>query len=66
MILDLPDRLQREYKISSESLQNTMTDYVIQTVGKDALERQFDVKTGKYLIATTKHYSWPKSAGGYY
>ncbi|KDQ06694.1 hypothetical protein BOTBODRAFT_70842 [Botryobasidium botryosum FD-172 SS1] len=62
VILDLPDRLQKEYRISSEGLTKIMSDYIIQTVGKDVLEKQFGVKLGKYFVATTKHYSWPKGA----
>jgi len=62
VILDLPDRLQKEFRISSDAFQKTMGDYVIQTVGKDVLERQFGMKPAKYFVATTKHYSWPKGA----
>ena len=40
-----------------------MSPYLIQTLGKDYLEKYFKIKNpGKFLIGTTKHYSWPKGA----
>ncbi|PSS02377.1 pyridoxal phosphate-dependent transferase [Coniella lustricola] len=62
-ILDLPDRLTREYGISSAYIDQVMNEYGIQSRGKDTLERQYGLKaTPQYFVANTKHYSWPKSA----
>jgi hypothetical protein len=34
-------------------------------LGKDVLEKKFGVtEPSKYFVGTTKHYSWPKGAGG--
>lgn len=63
-VLEIPDRLAVEYGISSAFLQNTMTEYGIQSVGLGPLERQYDIeKPIQYMLASTRHYSWPKGAG---
>ncbi|KAI0436642.1 pyridoxal-dependent decarboxylase domain-containing protein [Xylaria telfairii] len=62
VILDLPDRLYQEHGISNEFLSGIMNKFTIQSTGKDILEREFDVKTCQYMLATTRHYSWPKGA----
>jgi hypothetical protein len=63
-ILEIPHRLYDEYQISPEFLDKVMTKYVIQSVGKDALEKEWKIaKTPQYLASRTKHYSWPKGAG---
>lgn len=59
-VLDLPVRLQEEFGISSSCLDDALKDLSIQSTGKDSLEKEFDIKPMKYLIANTKHYSWPK------
>ncbi|KAG6354646.1 hypothetical protein INS49_004664 [Diaporthe citri] len=60
-ILDLPTRLATECSISPAFLQTALNDYLIQTLGKDELEKRFGIKNSpKFLISTTKHYSWPK------
>ncbi|KAL2864761.1 pyridoxal phosphate-dependent decarboxylase family protein [Aspergillus lucknowensis] len=59
-VLEIPDRLYNEFGISATALAAALNDYSIQTVGKDALEREYYVKPMKYLVANTKHYSWPK------
>ncbi|CAG8526164.1 5966_t:CDS:2, partial [Racocetra persica] len=62
-ILDLPERLYKEHYISKEYLESVMYNYTIQTVGKDFLEKQFEIsKPILYFVGITKHYSWPKSA----
>ncbi|KDQ15195.1 hypothetical protein BOTBODRAFT_108992 [Botryobasidium botryosum FD-172 SS1] len=61
-IMDLPTRLALQYGISSEFLMNALDPHLIQSVGKDSLERQFYFKTPKYMVSITKHYSWPKGA----
>ncbi|KAI0466317.1 pyridoxal-dependent decarboxylase domain-containing protein [Xylaria cf. heliscus] len=62
VILDLPDRLYQEHGISNKFLSDVMTKFTIQSTGKDVLEREFDVKPCQYMLATTRHYSWPKGA----
>ncbi|KAF3762117.1 pyridoxal-dependent decarboxylase conserved domain protein [Cryphonectria parasitica EP155] len=60
-ILDLPTRLATEHSISAAFLQTALNDFLIQTLGKDQLEKKFGIKKSpKFLISTTKHYSWPK------
>lgn len=63
-VLELPDRLSIEYGISSAFLQDVMKKYGIQSVGLGTLERQYDIeKPIQYMLASTRHYSWPKSGG---
>lgn len=64
-ILDISERLQKEYSISSDYLQKVMGNYSIQSTGKDTLERQYEIQPMQYMVSATKHYSWPKSAGEY-
>ncbi|GES83006.1 PLP-dependent transferase [Rhizophagus clarus] len=60
-ILDIPDRLSREYGISPEFMQNALSDFTIQTVGKEFLENEFGIENPiLYFASTTMHYSWPK------
>jgi len=61
-ILSFADTLAIEYGISSKYVEYIMNDYIIQTVGKEALEKQYNVKPPVVLISYTNHYSWPKSA----
>lgn len=63
-VLEIPDRLSVEYGISAAFLQDTMKKYGIQSVGLGSLEHQYDIeKPIQYMLASTRHYSWPKSAG---
>ncbi|KAI1750214.1 pyridoxal-dependent decarboxylase domain-containing protein [Xylaria castorea] len=62
IVLDLPDRLYQEHGISNDFLSSVMNKFTIQSTGKDILERTFDVKPCQYMLATTRHYSWPKGA----
>ena len=63
-VLDLPRQLYKTYGISQSFLQESMRPYLIQTVGKDYLEKVFEIKKpGQIFVATTKHYSWPKGGG---
>lgn len=60
-VLEIPDRLYNEYSISSKFLEDVMRKYTIQSTGKDTLEHQFKIdKPIQYMLATTRHYSWPK------
>ncbi|GBB93074.1 hypothetical protein RclHR1_02100023 [Rhizophagus clarus] len=60
-ILDIPDRLSKEYGIAPQFLQNALNDYTVQTVGKEYLEKKFEIeKPILYFASTTMHCSWPK------
>ncbi|GAO18709.1 hypothetical protein UVI_02053150 [Ustilaginoidea virens] len=62
-VLGLPEKLNSEFGISGTYLQDTLQEYNIQTVGRRPLEDEFKIeKEGKYLIGTSRHYSWPKTA----
>lgn len=66
-ILDLPDRLNRDYGISSKYLEKVMDEYGIQSLGKDGIEKQFGIeKPAQYMLSSTRHYSWPKGAGTHF
>lgn len=62
-VLSIPTQLGDEYSITPGFLQDALKPYLIQTTGKDKLERELEIKPGKYLICATKHYSWPKGGG---
>jgi hypothetical protein len=62
-VLDIPQRLAREYGISPAFMEKVLAEYSIQETGKDILEREFDIKPPQYMLSTTRHYSWPKGAG---
>ncbi|KAF5319231.1 hypothetical protein D9619_008287 [Psilocybe cf. subviscida] len=63
-ILDIPERLNAEYRISPEFLSSTMSKYIIQTVNKDTVMQKWGITQQPAIIASsTKHYSWPKAAG---
>lgn len=63
-ILNIPNQLLYDYGVSQTFLNKAMDPYLIQTLGKEALEREFEIKQpGQMFVACTKHYSWPKSAG---
>lgn len=62
-VLDIPERLYREFYISPTFLNDVMKTYGIQAKGKRALDDKFKLGDMKYFLSNTKHYSWPKSAG---
>lgn len=67
-VLDIPEQLHDEFGISPEWLSSkaALDPYNIQTTGKDVLEDHFGIdptKPGQYCVSSTRHYSWPKSAG---
>jgi len=63
-ILDIPERLQAEFGITPKWLDTALDPYNIQTIGKDVLQRHFEIEQEpQYFVASTKHNSWPKSAG---
>ncbi|PHH78122.1 hypothetical protein CDD82_3195 [Ophiocordyceps australis] len=59
-VLDISTRLGLEYGISSTYLQSALKPYLVQTVGLHALEKRFNIKSPKFFLSTTKHYSHPK------
>ncbi|CAE6427578.1 unnamed protein product [Rhizoctonia solani] len=61
-ILEIPYRLEEEYDIAAEALTGFMHPFLVQTVGRHALESEFEItKNPVQLITTaTKHYSFPK------
>ncbi|KAE9396101.1 PLP-dependent transferase [Gymnopus androsaceus JB14] len=66
-ILAIPDRLYSKYNISSTFLQNALSPYLIQSIGKDAsmFEQRFGreyINRMAYVTSAAKHYSWPKGA----
>lgn len=67
VILNLGDALYNQFGITPEYLEDALKPFNIQTTGKDALERHFNVtKPTKYFVSQTRHYSWPKGAGEIY
>jgi hypothetical protein len=63
-VLDLPDRLNRDYGISSKYLEKVMDEYGIQSLGKEVIEKHFGIEMpAQYMLSSTRHYSWPKGAG---
>jgi hypothetical protein len=63
-ILDLPEQLERQCGVTEAYLASALKKWLVQEVGKDELIRKFNIKEPHYLISATKHYSWPKAAGG--
>ncbi|KAJ3785409.1 pyridoxal phosphate-dependent transferase [Lentinula aff. detonsa] len=61
-VLDIPTRLNSEYGITAQYLQDALKPYLAQTVGKERLEREFNIQPMAYFASTTMHYSWPKGA----
>ncbi|KAG2005933.1 group II decarboxylase [Coprinopsis cinerea AmutBmut pab1-1] len=60
-ILAIPDRLQKEYQISPTFLEEVMAEYIVQSTGMEGLKERWGFKESpKFLMAGTKHYSWPK------
>ena len=65
-VLDLSDRIYDEYGISSAFMSEVINKYNIQSTGKDILEQKYEItKPIQYMLANTRHYSWPKGNGEY-
>lgn len=62
-VLSIPTLLGEKYSISPGFLQEAIKPFLVQTTGKDDLERKLEINSGKYMICATKHYSWPKGGG---
>ncbi|KAJ5553355.1 PLP-dependent transferase [Penicillium frequentans] len=62
-VLDLPDKLYKDFGISRDYLKDALDDYNIQSSGlipKETDQFYKSLKPMKYLLAKTRHYSWPK------
>lgn len=63
-VLDLPEKLTRDYGISTHFLEVALKQFHIQTIGRGPLEDDHMKKyPTQYLLAKTRHYSWPKGLG---
>lgn len=63
-VAGLPEQLYNTYGISTSYLQSVMQPWLIQTVGKDFLEKEYKITLpSQIFVGSTKHYSWPKGAG---
>lgn len=62
-VLDIPERLYLQYRISPGFLDSVMKEYGIQSTSKTVLEKIYDVPEVNYFLANTRHYSWPKAGG---
>ena len=63
-VLDLPEKLGRDYGISTQFLESALKPFHIQTIGRGPLEDDHMKKNPtQYLLAKTRHYSWPKGLG---
>ncbi|KAK4224626.1 pyridoxal phosphate-dependent transferase [Podospora fimiseda] len=59
-ILSIPTILGEKYSITPNFLQSALKPFLIQSTGKEKLEKKYDINPGKFMISATKHYSWPK------
>lgn len=65
-VLSLVTRITETFGFSSPALLEILNKYLIQTTGKDDLEKYFRIQCSpQYLCPNTAHYSWPKGAGEY-
>jgi len=63
-VLALTQRMQLEYGISADVINNAMDPYTIQSLGFDEFNRRYIKDTPPCVLMgpATKHYSWPKNA----
>jgi len=65
-VLSLLTRIAETFGLSSPALQGVLNKHLIQTTGKEDLEKYFRIQCSpQYLCPNTAHYSWPKGAGEY-
>ena len=62
-ILDIPERLYDQYRISPDFIKSVIETFGIQSTSKDVLEKEFDVGPMSYFVSNSRHYSWPKAGG---
>ncbi|KAI9435576.1 pyridoxal phosphate-dependent transferase [Lactarius indigo] len=59
--VSLTARISETFGLSTPALQAVLSNYLIQTTGKDDLEKYFGVEQApQYLCPRTMHYSWAK------
>jgi glutamate/tyrosine decarboxylase-like PLP-dependent enzyme len=62
--VSLTTRVSETFGFSTTALQAVLNKYLIQTTGKDDLQKYFGIENPpQYLCPKTTHYSWPKGAG---
>lgn len=70
-VLSIPDRLRRQYGISAQFLENTLSQYIVQSAGMSEMISSMRAEsiaggdhgvshTPKMVVSATKHYSWAK------
>ena len=62
-ILDIPEKLYSQYRMSPKFLESVMETFGIQSTGKDVLEKEFGLGPMRYFVSNSRHYSWPKAGG---
>lgn len=63
-VVSLTTRISETFGFSTPALQAVLNKYLIQTTGKEDLQKYFGIeKPPQYLCPKTTHYSWPKGAG---
>ncbi|KAF8265644.1 pyridoxal phosphate-dependent transferase [Lactarius quietus] len=61
--VSLTTRISETFGLSKQAFQTVLNTYLIQTTGKDDLEKYFGIeRPPQYLCPKTAHYSWPKAA----
>ncbi|EJD55402.1 PLP-dependent transferase [Auricularia subglabra TFB-10046 SS5] len=64
VILGLADDLHAQYGVSSDFLTQALHKYLAQSSGINTLLTSHNITLPpQYLVSSTRHYSWPKSAG---
>jgi glutamate/tyrosine decarboxylase-like PLP-dependent enzyme len=63
-VLNITQRMERVYGISSDAITKALDSYTIQSLGFDEFNRRYikDVLPPVIMGPSTKHYSWPKNA----
>ena len=64
-VLELPDRITREFGIGASLIQRTLRRYSIQHIGVSEFYRRYlpsDVGEPCVIVPSTRHYSWDKAA----
>ncbi|KAI0948556.1 hypothetical protein AcV7_009267 [Taiwanofungus camphoratus] len=63
VVLSIPDRLSQQFGISQQFLEEEISPYLVQSIGREPLEKRYGIAhTPQYLISKMNHYGWPKGA----
>lgn len=66
-VLNLSRDLKEQFDITDQFLEDALKPYNIQSVGRDPLDKFHNInnieKPMQYMLAKTRHYSWPKGMG---